>query len=45
MRTPFISSVHPLPAHYSPLPLGAAKLVAGLTHSGLWGGLRMLLQS
>lgn len=41
VRTPFISAAHPLPAKYSPMPLGVAKVIAGLSHSGLWGALKM----
>lgn len=41
VRTPFISAAHPLPAKYSPMPLGVAKVIAGLSHGGLWGALKM----
>ncbi|EFN58802.1 hypothetical protein CHLNCDRAFT_140596 [Chlorella variabilis] len=42
VRTPFLSAAHPLPAQYAPLPLGVAKVIAGLTHSGVWGALKMV---
>jgi hypothetical protein len=42
MRTPLVSSAHPQPAKDKPIPLGAAKLIAGLSHSGLWGALKMV---
>lgn len=43
VRTPFISSLHVQPEQYAPLPLGAAKIVAGLVHGGPWGALKMAL--
>ena len=43
MRTPFISPLHPLPAKYSAVPLGAAKVVVGLINGGVRGVLKMLL--
>lgn len=43
LKTPFVSSIHPLPPNVNPLPMGVAKVVAGLSHSGLLGVLRMLL--
>ncbi|PSC71464.1 NAD-dependent aldehyde dehydrogenase [Micractinium conductrix] len=44
IRTPFVCAAHPLPEKYAPMPLGAAKLVAGLVHSGPVGALRLLLR-
>lgn len=43
VRTPFLSALHPQPPEAAPLPLGVAKALAGLVHSGPWGVLRMLL--
>ena len=43
VRTPFVSAAHVQPPKYAPVSLGAAKVIAGLVHSGLWGVLKMLL--
>lgn len=43
VRTPFVSAGHPQPEKYSPLPLGVAKVIAGLTHSGPWGAVKMFM--
>ena len=43
VRTPFVSSLHPLPLKYSAMGMGTAKFVAGLIHGGLLGALRMAL--
>lgn len=43
VRSPFVGSIQPMPPHVQSLPLGVAKVVAGLAHSGLRGVLRMLL--
>ncbi|KAL4443037.1 hypothetical protein ABPG77_008528 [Micractinium sp. CCAP 211/92] len=42
VRLPFVNAAQPMPAKYSPMPLGLAKAIAGLMHSGVWGALRML---
>lgn len=41
VRTPFVSSLHPLPPRHAPMPLSTAKVVAGVMHGGLLGALRM----
>ncbi|KAL4457777.1 hypothetical protein ABPG75_012642 [Micractinium tetrahymenae] len=43
VRAPFICAAQPLPEKYAPMPLGLAKAIAGLMHSGPWGALRMLM--
>lgn len=42
VRLPFVNAAQPMPEKYAPMPLGVAKVIAGLMHSGLWGALRML---
>ncbi len=45
VRTPFLSGVHPMPPTASKLPLSVAKVVAGLTHSGVLGVFKMLFRA
>ena len=45
VRTPFLSGLHPMPPNTTKLPLRVAKVVAGLSHSGLLGALRMAFKS
>lgn len=44
VRTPFMSALHPMPPHRQPIKLGVAKVVAGLSHSGLLGLIKLLRQ-
>lgn len=40
--SPFVSLVHSLPERHLPLPMGVAKVVSGLLHSGVPGAIKLM---